>query len=456
VSKNPGFAAAILDKLGAELAALERDLHPAGYAVAYSGGIDSTVLLAACRRLDPAVPLRALHVDHGLHVDSGAWTQHCRRFAESIGVELESVAVDIDRHSGQSVEALARDARYSALQALMRAGEVLLTAHHRDDQLETVLMRLLRGSGVRGLRGITACSRLPPGHLARPLLDVSRDEIWQAAAAWKLQWLDDPSNDDERFDRNYWRAVVLPGLKRRWPSVGVTVSRTARQMRDAEEILAEVAAADAVGLGAVDPIPRRRLTELTPARQRNLLRQLLESRGLPLPDAARLEQVLCALRVARRDARPHVAWPGAEARVFRDALYLMPPLGPRSEPGYSAPLAPGEAWIGPEGRIELIPADGDADAAPGLPDTWVADGLRLSFRCGGERFKPAGSGHNRALKKLLQEAGIVPWMRSRIPLLRRDDALMAVGDLWVSDAARFALGAGARWRVRWTKHPALY
>lgn len=445
---------AFLVKLRQRLAELELARSPRGYAVAFSGGIDSSVLLEGCHRLGSGLPLRALHVDHGLQPESRHWAKHCRDAAGALGIDFEAVEVAVDVDAGQSVEAAAREARYGALGALLSPGEMLLTAHHEDDQLETVFLRLMRGAGAKGLRGVLESGQLAAGHFGRPLLAISKAEIAAAAERWGLDWIEDPSNRDERFDRNYLRAAVLPALQRRWPAVARTVSRAARQMADAEELLTTVAEADAAGIADRARVPIGRLAELSTARQRNLLRHLLDANALPLPSAKQLEEVISALGVVRTDAQTCVSWPGADARIHGGNLYLMRALPERSSGEDAGSVSAQTPWTGPEGRLALVEAADPRDAAV-LPDAWAAAGLSVRFRRGGERFKPCGAEHHRALKKLLQEAGIVPWMRSRIPLLYRDEELVGVGDLWVCDAAR-GKPAGARaWQVRWSAHPPL-
>lgn len=441
-----------LAKLGRQMAELERACAPSAFAVAFSGGRDSSVLLAGCRRLDLGLPLRALHVDHGLQPDSRQWARHCAQAARDQGVEFRSVRVEIGGRSSHGLEAQAREHRYRALGELLGAGEMLLTAHHQDDQLETVLLRLFRGAGVKGLRGIVASGALGRGFLGRPLLAFSRAEISAAAQAWELQWLEDPSNRDLRFDRNYLRATVLPSIRRRWPAVARTVSRAAAQMADAEGVLDALADRDARGIDDPSRISLAALRALDAPRRRNLLRHLLRSLDLPLPSARQLEQLLGAVDVARPDARACVRWPGAEAHVYGDRLYLMAELAPPTTRRPAGRVRPGQPWSGPEGRIELVAA---ADG-PALPDAWAREGLDVRFRAGGERLKLYGAAHHRPLKKLLQEARIVPWMRARMPLLYHDGQLVAVGELWISDRARAAPSAAPGWRVRWSGHPAPY
>ena len=445
---------AFLEKLRLQLGRLERACSPSGYAVAFSGGIDSRVLLEGCHRLGLRLPLRALHVDHGLQPESGRWAERCRDAARGLGIAIEVSHVRVDTVAGQSVEAAAREARYAALGALLRPGEMLLTAHHEHDQLETVLLRLLRGAGVRGLRGIFESAPLAGGYVGRPLLAFPKAEISAAAARWELEWIEDPSNSDKRFDRNYLRAAVLPALEQRWPAVARSVSRAARQMTDAEALLTEAAEADAAGVDDPARVPIGQLRALSAARQRNLLRFLLESLRLPLPSARQLEEVVSALSVVRPDARTCVSWPGADARIHDGHLYLMRSLPQGSSSDHAGSVSPDTPWTGPEGRLTLVEA-ADPLEATALPDTWATGGLSVRFRRGGERFKPRGAAPHRTLKKLLQEAGIVPWMRSRIPLLYRDEQLVAVADLWVSDGGRDVRGGEKAWQVRWSEHPRL-
>jgi tRNA(Ile)-lysidine synthase len=422
---------------------------PPRVTVAFSGGLDSTVLLAALCRLDWPVRVRAVHVDHGLNARSAEWSARCAAAALELGVEFVAARVTVDRASQQGLEAAAREARYRALAELLPAGEWLLTAHHADDQLETLLLRLLRGTGVRGLRGIIPFAPFHAGWLGRPLLELTREQLRSQALQWGLAWIEDPSNADERHDRNYLRSRVLPVLRARWPSAAQQGARLAQQMTDAEQLLDSVAAEDARPLAAPWHVPRAVLAALAPARQRNLLRYLLRAAGLRAPSARKLEELRAALLEARPESRAHVRWPGGEGRVFRAALYLVTPLPPASPPEYTARLGMGGTWSGPEGRLILAPVrDG-----VGLPQSWLERGLTLRFRAGGERFRPHGRAHHRSLKTLFQERGLVPWMRGRVPLLFHGRALAAIGDLWISADAGAAPAPEPRWRVEWTEHP---
>ena len=426
-------------------------LHaPPRVTVAFSGGLDSTVLLATLCRIQLPGRIRAAHVDHGLHPRSAEWAEHCARVAADHGVELVGVRVAVDRESGEGLEAAAREARYGALRDLLVPGEWLLTAHHADDQLETVLLRMLRGTGIRGLRGIIGFGQLDPGWLGRPLLGFTREELRAEADARGLTWIDDPSNLEPRHDRNYLRLRVLPALRERWPAVAQQAERLAEQASEAEQLLEAVAAEDARALAAPWHVPRATLAALDQARQRNLLRHLLREMGLDTPSARKLDELRRALLDSHAESRARVRWPSGEGRVYREALHLLAPLPQASPSGFRAQLAAGETWVGPEGRLALEPAR-DAD---GLPQSMVEGGLTLRFRSGGERFRPRGRDHHHSLKHLFQESGVVPWMRDRVPLLYRGDQLAAIGDLWISADVDAVPASEPRWRVRWTEHPA--
>jgi tRNA(Ile)-lysidine synthase len=424
---------------------------PPRLTVAFSGGLDSTVLLAALCRLGLPARVRAAHVDHGLHAQSPAWSAHCATTAEALGAEFVAVRVAVDRASRQGLEAAAREARYRALGELLAPGEWLLTAHHGDDQLETLLLRLVRGTGVRGLRGIIAFGPFAAGFLGRPLLRFTREQLRAQALAWELAWLEDPSNRDQRHDRNFLRLHVLPALLERWPTAAQQAERLAAQMSEAEQLLDGVAAQDSEALTAPWHVPRAVLAALEPARQRNLLRYLIRVVGLGTPSARKLEELRAALLDARAGSSALVRWPGGDGRIFRDALYLLAPLPPPSGSELAAHLGRGDRWTGPEGRLELVPARDGA----GLPESWLAEGLTLRFRSGGERFRPRGRPHHHTLKHLFQEGGVVPWMRNRVPLLTRGDVLVAIGDLWLSADVDAAAAHEPRWRVQWTNHPAV-
>ena len=420
---------------------------PARYVVAFSGGLDSAVLLhaLAASRASHQVPVVAVHVDHGLHADSASWADHCQAFANEFEIEFHGLQVDVDRQSGMGLEAAAREVRYAALTSLVQPNDWLLSAHHKDDQAETLLLNLMRGSGPAGLAGIGPIRSFSQGWLVRPLLDVSRNDLEKYATGQGLVWVDDPSNDDQQFDRNFLRHEVLPQLETRWSDAAGRIRRSAALAREATLLLADLADTD---LEHVSDRPDRlligKLKGLSPARQRNVLRQVVSSLVLPMPGAVHLEQIQSHLLEAKKDAQPLVTWPGVSVRRYREHLYLLPGAAEDSQLPEATPFV-GEQLELPVGLGSLVLTSG---ADKGLSDEVIAKGLEVRYRVGGEEFKPAGQAHTRKLKKLLQDEGIIPWMRERLPLLYSGGELVAVADLWVAELAMSDVGTAIEWRNR--------
>lgn len=411
--------------------------HIRHFVVAYSGGMDSHALLhllAFQRAQWPERPLAAVYVDHGLQAASSAWGEHCRQVCRELGVAFQVLQVDARPMLGESPEAAARHARYRALAQELGPNTALLTAHHRDDQAETLLLQLLRGAGPHGLAAMPAAARLGQGWLLRPLLEVDRARILAYARAQRLNWIEDTSNTDIGFDRNYLRHQVLPLLRERWPAVNRALACSAQLCAETAIWLDEEADADLTQAATHRPdclqIPA--LRELTEQRQRNVLRRWLRRLGLPSPGSRHLQHILRDALAVPRDRKPCVHWFGSEVRRYRDRLYAMPPLAPHD-------------------ARQVILWQPDATGQPPLPIPWlgrlrfqttVGAGLRATalagatltvrFRQGGERFRPMGRCHSQELKKLLQEAGIPPWERDRLPLLYRNDVLLAVVGLGVA------------------------
>jgi tRNA(Ile)-lysidine synthase len=418
--------------------------------VAFSGGIDSTVLLHALCRSDIS-QLRAVHVDHQLYAESGEWARHCQQFCDRYGVPLTVLKVTVDAATGSGLEAAARAARYGAIAELLQADECLLTAHHRTDQLETYLLQLFRGAGMHGLAAMGSLSAQGALQIARPLLDVPAADVRAYATAQSLNWLEDPSNADIRFDRNYVRHVLVPAVLERWPAADRTVGRAARLSGEALEILEAVAVMDLQGALEGNRLPLSVLRGLSVARQKNLLRTVIRSLDLPIPSEKQLSQALMLMLEARADSHPEVAWPGAKIYRFRDSLWFYPEhLNPSSLP---APVEP-YRWdtakpldMGPvRGTLRLAESSGGGIAAD-----YLAAELEVSFRKGGERLRPSDKSRTRDLKNLLQESDIPPWMRSHIPLIYSGERLLAVGDLWTN--AEFVARPDQAGRgVIWTNH----
>lgn len=434
-----------------EIAALTKVASPAKrFVVAFSGGMDSTVLLHALGSAAMDVPILAIHVDHGLQTDSDDWQAQCEQVAKDFGVEFLSERVHIAEFKAQGVEAAAREARYRVLSSQMQAGDWVLSAHHRDDQAETLLLNLIRGGGPAGIAGIAAIRSFGVGFLARPLLPFSRDELRDYASLHELSWVEDPSNTDRRFDRNYLRHEVLPTLESRWPEAAKCLQRSSAIASDAAALLDDLAEIDAAALidrehsVRIDRLNTKALLKLSIARQRNVLRYAIRRLNLPPPSAGHIERIFSEVLAAREDAEPMVRWPGVEVRRYRNGLYLL------AADVSQAPEDPGR--LGPSDAVRLENGLGiirlQSDADEGLSSAVVERGLELRYRQGGERIKLIGQSHTKQLKKLLQEAGIVPWMRDRIPLVFSGGELVAVADLWMAADAASTPGVAIHWENR--------
>lgn len=444
---RPAPAAEFEARIAAALAALLPEFPAVSLCVAFSGGVDSTVLLAALARLPAVRPrLRALHVDHGLLASSPAWAEHCRSLARELCVPLKVLTARVQRAPGASLEALAREMRYRLLAEHLAVGEVLLTAHHADDQLETVLLQLLRGAGLPGLAAMPAVAPFARGRLVRPLLELERAEIEAWARAQGLTWVEDDSNADERLDRNYLRRRALPLIRARWPGAARAVSRTARHAAEAQSLLDLIARADVERAADGPGLRVTGLRALSAERRRNLLRFWIARSGYPLPDTRRLRELASTVLAARADANPQVTWDGVIAQRHADRLILSRAsahiaLEPVQWPLIAEPLLELPAGIG---RLELSPAArGPIDLAAMPPE------LTVRLRRGGERLRPTRAGPVRTLKSLLQVARVPLAERSRLPLLFHGERLIAAGDLWIDAAVQAGPATRERARLIW-------
>ena len=314
---------------GIQQALLQSLPEDAALCVAFSGGLDSTVLLHALAglRREHRFSLRALHVNHGLQAAAGAWEAHCTALASSLQVPCSAARIVVRNDAGQGLEAAAREARYGALRASLQPAEWLLTAHHADDQLETVLLHLFRGSGVEGLAGIPRTTVFGPGRLCRPLLDVPAEALVDYGAnvliPQGLGWLTDPMNGDPAFDRGYLRHLVTPILRRRFPAAAGGACRSATLAAEAAGLLEELARADAHSVADEHRLSLEALGKLSPARQRNLIRFQARERGWAVPPERRLREGLAQLWAAGPGRQPVLGWSGHEIRRFRQYLHLI-------------------------------------------------------------------------------------------------------------------------------------
>lgn len=421
----------IIDALGAPA--------DAPWYAAYSGGVDSTVLLHVLWRIcrEEGIPLIALHADHGLRDQSADWRRHCEARCREWGIECRSTRLDLAGGGGLGPEGRARAARYRWFREAAGGGAWLFTAHHRGDQAETVLERLTRGSGPRGLRGILPLTRLHGMHVARPLLDAPRDAIRAYAEAHGLIWVSDDSNLDAYFTRNYLRARVLPALQARWPGIETALGRTARVMADAQQILDEAADADLERLDARrergDPsLDVAAARALGSERRRNALRRWIHREAGVSPGFARLNRVAAAVDQYPGNAGG-LCWPPVDLRFFHGRLYLA---SPRPVPA-SVPAWHLERPLPVAGYMVLRARE---TIGRGLKRDAVAGGVRVAFRRGGEKCRLPGRRHRHTLKNVLQAAGVPPWQRPRVPLVLVGGEIAAIPGLTCCDP--FAAGPG--------------
>lgn len=407
------------------IASALRELPATPLCVGYSGGLDSGALLHALAASPQARAqgLRAWHVHHGLHPQADAWAAHCARICAGLGLELTVSRVSVEAGHGDGPEAAARRARHAAFAAGLGAGETLVLAHHRDDQAETLLLRLLRGSGPDGLAAMRERRDCGRGTLWRPLLSLSRAQLLAYAQAQGLEWIDDPSNADPAFDRNFLRLGVLPLLRERWPQADAALALSARLQEEAAQLLDEGDALALAGARSLDPqaLSRRALRALPPARRARVLRRWIAALGLPPLPAAGAARIEDELLHARADAEAEFAWHGAVVRAWRDLLHAQPQRPPL--PADWSTVWDGRAGLALPGGGQWRLLGADAFPAP----------LRAHARRGGERIVLPGRTHGHTLKHALQDLGVPPWERRRLPLLSAADGeLLAAGDLLYS------------------------
>ena len=409
-----------------------------GWCVALSGGLDSTVLLhllAGLAQREALPPLSAIHIHHGLQAAADAWPAHCRELCAALSVPLQVEYVQVA--SGASLERAAREARYAAFAARLGIGELLLTAQHRDDQAETLLFRLLRGAGVQGLSAMSVSRALGAGQLVRPLLNCSRDELLAYAREHKLTWVEDPSNTDERFSRNYLRRQVLPALLSRWPQAATNMARSAAHLSEAAQLLDELAQQDISAAQVSTEFAWLRLPNLAlPAlrslsepRQRNALRYWLRPLTA-MPDSEHWAGWQ-ALRDAASDAAP--IWKLAAGELHRSDERLWWLAGD----WLCSPLPVNVAVQGNQPLI--LPANGSVRIDGQLP----AGNWQLGYRQGGDQLLLPGRGH-RDLKRLFNELRVPAFIRDRLPLLRLDNQVVAIANLSGMQGV-----ADGSWQLHW-------
>jgi len=404
------------------LESLARLPTPRKYWIGFSGGADSTALLQAIHecRDELSAPIEAVHFHHGLQVDADAWQEHCRGFCEERNVRFRSIKLDVVFPGQSSPEEEARNCRYRAVAEILGSNEMYLTAHHAEDQAETLFLNLMRGSGIEGLAGIPVLRNLENGWVARPLLDRNRHELEQFLQRRNLTWLTDPSNEDTSFDRNYLRQELFPQLEKRWPGLRKRLFRTARNARitaGAMAMFIESQSGDLIRDRL--KMPLQKLLELDQEMQTLILRQWLRRHEVPALPEARLREFLDQLAGARLSSQAEVKWEDWMIKRYKHDLWLH-----RRNPFLACPS---KKWkhgmkreLGPDaGSLRLV-----GETTP-IPPGW-----RVRARKEGDRIRMLAHGPSRKIKQLFQSALIPPWLRSGIPVLEWDGEPVALGD-WV-------------------------
>ena len=423
--------------------ALDACVSPAGspVGIALSGGLDSAALLhlAHAWAQEHGVTLHAFHVHHGLSPNADAWLAHCEQLCAGLGIAFEARRVTLEKNAKTGTEEAARKRRYAALGELCAAHGVrlLLTAHHQDDQAETVLLQLLRGSGTAGLSGMDGANSAPEllGNpdlvMARPLLSVSRKQLEAYVAQHAIAHIHDESNDDPRFARNALRHQVMPVLAQAFPGFQERFARSAQHAQSAQRLLTELATQDLLNCLDGDCIELAKLRELSADRCYNLLRHWFGTRGLRMPSTAWLAEMLAQLREARPDAQLLVTHPECHVRRHRDRLYLTPKLNDlagmreRDDAGIPGLEKAGQQFVWKGEASLAFPAYGGVlhfdtveGEGQGIDVAWLqSQTLTIDFRQGGERLKMALNRPTKSLKYHYQAFDVPAWERERLPLV---------------------------------------
>ena len=405
--------------------------------IGFSGGADSLALLLALKEIQGlGHPILVVHIDHGLQAQANDWARWCAHKARQLDVDIKIIKVRVDPKNPGGSEAAAREVRYAAMAHLMEAGDVLLTAHHRNDQAETLLLQLLRGSGPAGLASMPGLTRFSKGWLARPLLTETRQALRAFLKQREETWVEDHSNEQLYLDRNYLRQIIIPLLQERWPSLDKTLSRAAIHQADAWSTLILQGRRDLIEItnSKKGTLSISELSCLPWWRARNALRIWLHDRGLPLPDADKLSQIREAFLYSRKDSSPYLHWANIEIRRYRNQLYIMPTLCPHDP----AQIIPWPSLDEPVYIQSISRELTNADLRTPLQRLSRRDReITIRFRLGGERCKLPGMNFHHSLKKLFQNEGIPAWERDRIPLLYINNELREVIGYWICESDRY-------------------
>ncbi len=417
--------------------------------VGFSGGLDSSVLLHLLTRLRtgqrPDLSIRAIHIHHGINPQANDWAEHCQYQCQQWQVPLEIVSVQLNTHKN-GIEAAARTARYHAFSTHLTDKEVLLTAQHQDDQCETFLLALKRGSGPTGLSAMASKMAFAQSQLLRPLLSCSRQNLMDYAQRHQIQWVEDGSNQDRRFDRNFLRQEIIPLLNQRWPHFSQTVTRSASLCAEQEQLLDELLTATLDQWQHTDgSLATDGLITMSEVKRNAVLRRWLSRHHVSMPSRDQLQRLWHEVVLARIDANPCLQLGQHQVRRFRQRLYLSSSQQINITP-QCLHWCVSEDLLLPAnlGVLRLTNADGQQIRAA-RPD----ESVKIRFGLQG-RVKIVGRDRSRESKKLWQELGVAPLMRNQIPLLYFNEQLIAACDFFVTAEGQAKQGEHC-WHLHWNK-----
>ncbi len=391
------------------------------YWVGFSGGADSSALLHALHnsRDELQAPIHAIHFHHGLNPCADDWQHHCQKFCRERDISFTCGKLVIKRSKRASIEEESRNRRYLAIGEMLRSGDIYLTAHHADDQAETVFLNLMRGSGIEGLAGIPQMRKLSEGWVARPLLNTSRSELKNYLIRHGVSWLEDPSNKDQSFDRNFLRNILFPQLETRWPGVARRLTRSARTAR-----ISATALADFINVHYEELLqnrhrmPLRPLLRLEPPMRALVLRQWLRRQEIPALPEVRLNEFIKQI-AGSTSSLAEVRWASWQLKLYGSLIWLQGQVIPAIESCTDWTAGSKMELNESLGCLRLL---GRKISIPG--------GWQVASRRKGERIRLHDQAVRRKLKDLLRESAIPPWLRSSIPVLYWDGEAVAIGD-WI-------------------------
>lgn len=416
------------------LPAIEAWLDRKRWLVGYSGGLDSSVLLHQLAAIERRPPLHAVHVNHQLSSYADSWQTHTQRVCDQLQVPLTVIKVAAPENRGRGLEDAARAARYQAFESVLEHGDVLMLAHHLDDQAETMLLRLLRGAGVRGLAGMPRHRVIGQAELLRPLLDNSKAELQAYAQTHQLKYVTDGSNDDLTLDRNYLRSSVMPLLESRWPGFTRNWTHSADVLAATSDSLDDLAEIDVQACGLRSQrygcsMQLGELQSLSLLRAFGVLRYVCEQLSIPVLPRKAFNAIMQELIEARQDGQPKVSWAGGEARRFADSIFLL-----RELPAIDSSFGVDWRRTDPDQCVFEATIDGIGQLSVNWSRPPPVDVVvRIGLRQGGEMIRAPGR-NSKTLKQWFQEQRIAPWLRERTPLLFVQQELIAVGETCVSES----------------------